>query len=325
MARRRLTLADAPEAGAPLPALPPAAAPRPPIARVAGQAAAEAALAEVAAELAAARAEGRMVLRLPLDAVDEGYLLRDRIAADPDEAAALRASLQAHGQRTPVDVADLGGGRFGLISGWRRLTALRALLAETGEARFATVTALVRQPGSAAEAYVAMVEENEIRAGLSYWERARIAVRAVEAGVFPDDRAALQRLYAAASRARRSKIGSFAGLVRALDGVLAFPAALAERQGLALAQALAADPGLAARIAARLAADPPADAAAERAALAAVLAPRRAAGAAPAAEIRPGLRLKAAPGRIVLTGPAADAALAARIARLLAAGAEGAA
>ena len=320
MARRRLTLADPPEAPGPA-AEPAAPAARPPIARVAGQAAAEAALAEVAGELAAARAEGRMVLRLPLDAVDEGYLLRDRIAADPDEAAALRDSLRAHGQRNPVDVADLGGGRFGLIAGWRRLMALRALHAETGEARFATVAALVRQPASAAEAYVAMVEENEIRAGLSYWERARIAVRAVEAGVFPDERTALQRLYAAASRARRSKIGSFAALVRALDGVLAFPVALAERQGLALAQALAADPGLRDRIAARLAADPPADAAAERAALAAALAPPRRAAPAPA-EIRPGLRLKAAPGRIVLSGPGADAALAARLVRLLAAGGE---
>lgn len=293
--------------------------PRAPIARVAGEAAAEAALAEVAGELAAARAEGRMVVRLALDAVDAGYLLRDRIAADADETAALRESLRLHGQRMPVEVADLGGGRYGLIAGWRRLTALRALHAETGEARFATVAALVRQPATAAEAYVAMVEENEIRAGLSYWERGRIAVRAVEAGVFPDERTALQRLYAAASRARRSKIGSFAALVRALDGVLAFPAALPERQGLALAQALAADPGVAGRLAARLAADPPGSAEAERAAIAAVLAPPRAAPASGAA-VAPGLTLRAEPGRIVLAGPAADAGLAARLRAFLAAG-----
>ena len=53
---------------------------------------------------------------------------------------------------------------YGLISGWRRLTALQALHAETGEARFATVQALVRRPETAADAYVTMVEENEIRA-----------------------------------------------------------------------------------------------------------------------------------------------------------------
>ena len=100
--------------------------------------------------------------------------MRDRIAVAPDDLAALTESLRARGQQTPIEVVDLGGGQYGLISGWRRISALRALLDETGEAQFATVLALLRQPADASAAYVAMVEENEIRIGLSYYERARL-------------------------------------------------------------------------------------------------------------------------------------------------------
>jgi hypothetical protein len=220
--------------------LPPPLAPAglgPPIAQVAGDAAASAALADLAATVAAARADGRLLQRLPLEAVEIDHLVRDRLAADPEELDGLVASIRAHGQRTPIEVADLGQGRYGLISGWRRMLAL-ARLAEA-DAAFGSVLAMVRRPAHAAEAYVAMVEENEVRAGLSYWERARIAARAADLGVFADDRAALRRLFASASRSRRSKIGAFLGVVRALDGILRFPAALGERQGLDLAQALA--------------------------------------------------------------------------------------
>ena len=105
--------------------------------------------------------------------------------------ASLRESLRLHGQRTPIEVTPLvaeGHGAalpYGLISGWRRLQALKALHAATGEPRFATVQALVRRPETAADAYVTMVEENEIRLGLSHYERARVAALATARGVFP--------------------------------------------------------------------------------------------------------------------------------------------
>lgn len=225
----------APEVKAHLPAgfAPPIA---PPIAQVAGDASASAALAGLAADVAAARADGRLLQRLPLSAIDPDHLVRDRLAADDEELAGLVDSIRTHGQRTPIEVADLGQGRYGLISGWRRVTALTRLAVE--DAAFGTALAMVRRPAHAAEAYVAMVEENEVRAGLSYWERARIAARAADLGVFASEREALRRLFANASRSRRSKIGSFLGMYRAMDGVLRFPAALGERLGLDLAQAL---------------------------------------------------------------------------------------
>ena len=156
--------------------------------------------------------------------------------------AALRESIRAHGQRTPIEVTPLvaegrgGALPYGLISGWRRLQALKALHAETGEARFATVQALVRRPETAADAYVTMVEENEIRLGLSHYERARVAALATARGVFPSEKAALLALFATASRPKRSRIRAFLEIYHALDGVLRFPAHLPERLGLALVE-----------------------------------------------------------------------------------------
>lgn len=217
----------------------------PPIAQVARDASATAALAEVSAELESARAEGRLIQSLPLDAIRRDHLVRDRLIVDADEMTVLKDSLRSRGQQTPIEVVDLGDGSFGLISGWRRLTALGELLAETGEPRFARVQALLRTPDTAEAAYTAMVEENEIRVALSPYERARIVAKSVEQGVFPSHKMALQTLFAAASRAKRSKIGSFLPVVEALDGVLRFPAGLTERLGLRLSKAFEDDPELA--------------------------------------------------------------------------------
>jgi len=293
-----------------------------PIADMAGAAAATAALEEMAATLQQARDSGRMVIALPLDQIEAGYLVRDRVVVDPEEMAALVESLRARGQQTPIEVVQLAPDRFGLISGWRRLRALRTLAAETGDPRFAQALALLRRPEQASDAYVAMVEENEIRVGLSFYERARIVVKAVESGVFDRDRDALRSLFAAASRAKRSKIGSFLAVVRALDGSLRFPEAIGERLGLQIAQALEADAGLGPRLHAALLAGDAADAAAEQALILQAIAPPPADPAPPRvvsepllqADLAPGLRLRADAGRLLLEGPQVDAALAARLA-----------
>ena len=306
-----------------------AARPPAPIAQIAGDSAVVAALREVTDELQAARAEGRLVQRLPLAAIEADHLVRDRIADNPEEMQALQASIRARGQQTPVEVVDLGDGRYGLISGWRRLQALTALRGETGDERFATVQALLRRPDSASAAYLAMVEENEIRVGLGHYERARIAARAVEQGVYPGLKAALNHLYQNVSRAKRSKIGSFVTVYQALDGSLCFPAALPERLGLALAQALEADACLADRLKAGLAKAAPVTAAEEQAHLARLLRPAGSGGMsapparpADALEPAPGVWLQVAQGpqgaRYILSGPGLDTAFGTRLADWLA-------
>jgi ParB/RepB/Spo0J family partition protein len=288
----------------------------PPIAQVAADASAAAALRDLSETVAAARAEGRMVQRLPLEAVEAGHLARDRLGVAEEDLAALAASIRAHGQRMPVEVTEIGPGRYGLISGWRRLTALARLHAETGEARFAGVLALVRQPATAADAYVAMVEENELRLALSHYERARIVAACVDIGVFATEKAALATLFAAGSRARRSKIGSFVALVRALDGAVRHPGAIPERLGLKLAAALEAGAVTAELLRARLTALPAAaDAAAEAAALAGALKHGEVSRAkhSPGRELRPGLVLTTAGGALTLSGPAVTPAFRARL------------
>lgn len=303
MARKRL--------GGPLPdyldgaGTPPAPLAALPIAQVAGDAAAMAALAEVTEELASARAAGRMVLALPLDAIVTDYLIRDRVAQDPEEMAALVESLRARGQQTPVEVVDLGAGRYGLISGARRVTALRALAAETGEAPFGTVLALLRRPEGGADPYVAMVEENEIRVGLSFYERARVVMRAVEAGVYDSEKKALQGLFATASFAKRSKIKSFIPVVAALDGALRFPARIPERLGLRLSKALE-EPGFRARAVAALAVAAPATPEAEAQVLTRLMRPGGKAEEDPLPMDPPqdeDLRISVAPGQVTIAGP----------------------
>ncbi|MHA6326464.1 ParB/RepB/Spo0J family partition protein [Roseivivax sp. CAU 1753] len=225
---------------------------RAPIADVAGETAAAAAFEEVAGELTRAREEGRLVLQIPLDEVAAEHLIRDRVDMDRAALDELKHSLRERGQQTPIEVVDKGADvapRYGLLSGWRRVAALRELSEESnGLARYGTVLALLRLPKDRADAYRAMVEENEIRAGLSFFERARIVARALEAGVFAREKDALGGLFASVSYSKRSKIKSFLPVVSALDGVLHYPTRLPEHLGLALARALKARPELAAQI-----------------------------------------------------------------------------
>ncbi|ETX13498.1 hypothetical protein OCH239_09920 [Roseivivax halodurans JCM 10272] len=295
-----------------------------PIADVARDASSAAALEEMAETLATAREEGRMVLTLSLDEIETGYLVRDRIAVDEGEMQVLKDSLRARGQQAPVEVAELEQGtdgtpRYGLISGWRRCRALSELHAETGEDRFARVLALLRRPCEASDAYLAMVEENEIRVGLSYYERARVVARAVEQGVFETKRDALRALFHAASRAKRSKIGSFLALVEALDGALRFPETIGERQGLALAKAMDADPEFGPGLRSQLETAGVGSAEAEQGLISSALLPgkntkparkaaqssRVAAPAGKGTELRPGLWYQTeSSGGITLSGPA---------------------
>ncbi len=231
-----------------------------PIAQVASETASQAALQELSDVLENARNKGLMIEEVPLSAIDETHLVRDRIEQDAEEMDALVESLRARGQQTPVELVPLeprpDGRSHGLISGWRRLGALRRLYAETSDPKYATVKALIIRPETAQDAYIAMVEENEIRVNLSHYERARIAVRAMKEEVFPTLKKALQSLFANVPRAKRSKIRSFVTLVEELDAALFYPTAISEKLGLSLVRAMGEDEGFAERLRAALQASP---------------------------------------------------------------------
>lgn len=293
---------------------------RPPVADVSRDAAQQAALAEVTEELRSAREGGRMVVELRLDQVDEAHLVRDRVEMDPEEMGVLSASLRDRGQQTPIEVVQLEPGKYGLISGWRRLTALREL-ART-EPRFGTVQALIRTPEGAPEAYRAMVEENEVRANLSFYERARIAVQAARQGIYNSPYDAVQSLFAAARASKRSKIVAFTALVDVLDERLRFPSAIPEKLGLALSTALQEQKGFRRALSEALRKSSVQTATEERAVLDRVLkglpaaeavlpdVPKAGVRAKPVnVQVAPGVKLALSQGRVAISGKGVDDSL----------------
>ncbi|QPM92337.1 ParB/RepB/Spo0J family partition protein [Pseudooceanicola algae] len=196
-----------------------------------------------AERLRAAESSGLVMQEIPLDLIDGEALVRDRVVLDADEMQELQLSIAANGLRLPVEVFPLEddgrGYRFGLLSGYRRLRAfqaLRGLNAKSG--KYEKIKAVVRDPSAMGGTFAAMVEENEIRANLSHFERGRIAVIASQQGAFVNVEAAVEALFPMASKAKRSKIRSFALIFEELGDMLAFPDMIKERDGLKIATAL---------------------------------------------------------------------------------------
>ena len=266
----------------------------PPIAQVAGETAHLSGMAAVTDRVALAQDQGDaarwrdaseaglVAEEIPIDEIDADYIRRDRMSEDAEAMAELLGSLRSHGLRTPVEVTRTDEG-FGLISGYRRLQAFQQLAAS--DPAFARIPAFVRADRSGQGAYVAMVEENELRSNLSHYERGRIAVLATGQGVFATVEEAVDQLYAAASKAKRSKVRSFATVHEGLGDLLQFPVALTEKAGLRLAAALRE--GAQARLREALAGAGANDARAEWAVLDAVLSERPAKTRDPARGGRP--------------------------------------
>ena len=191
--------------------------------------------------MATAEAEGRVIVAVDLDQIELEHLTRDRVTLNRggEDWIALRESIRDRGQQTPVELTDLGEDatpRYGLISGLRRVAVLRELLEETGNERYAMVLALIRPALPTTDKLIAMIEENEIRRGISFYERGRIAGIAAQQGIFEDVDTAVDALFARSDRNRRYKIRCFASIFELLDHRLDHPEAIGERLGLEMAK-----------------------------------------------------------------------------------------
>lgn len=185
-----------------------------------------------------AEARGLVVTEIATHKIHTDAMIRDRTVIDPDEMAELQASIAANGLRLPVEVFADGEG-YALLSGYRRLLAVRALeAAGPQDGRHTHIKAFVRPAQDTARTFAAMVEENEVRANLSHFERGRIAVIAAQEGAFDSTDAAVAGLFATASKAKRSKVKSFAEVFEVLGDLLKHAESLSERRGLRLAGAL---------------------------------------------------------------------------------------
>lgn len=189
-----------------------------------------------------ADAAGLLIFEIPLDAIEPLSMQRDRTVIDQEALEELEHSIAQNGVRMPIEVYALKGSasgkQYGLLSGYRRLIAHQNLYARTGEAKFKAIRAVLRDPDQMGGAFVAMVEENEIRQDLSHYERGRIAVIAAQQGAFASTEDAVAQMFASGSKAKRSKIRSFAMIFEELGDMLEFPEGMREKDGLRLAAAL---------------------------------------------------------------------------------------
>ncbi|MEL7184593.1 MAG: ParB N-terminal domain-containing protein, partial [Pseudomonadota bacterium] len=119
---------------------------------------------------------GLIVDLIPVVAIQTARLQRDRAPADDIALTELKTSLREVGLSNPIRVAQSVKGTYELVQGFRRLTAFRDLLAETGEARWAQIPAGVLPAGQTdAALYRRMVDENLIRTDVSCAEMATLA------------------------------------------------------------------------------------------------------------------------------------------------------
>lgn len=227
----------------------------PPIAQVAAEVASEAPVldgetraaqardSKDAEQLREAKAKGLILAELPISKIDPDDMTRDRVILDDEEMEELRRSILANGLRLPIEVYERqmktpDDYQYGVLSGYRRLLAFKTLFGMTQAKEYATIKCFVRAPKNVSEATVAMVEENEIRANLSHFERGRIAALSAQNGTFANVEEAVDVLFASGSKAKRSKIRSFAHVFEELGDLLNQPETISERFGLRIANVL---------------------------------------------------------------------------------------
>lgn len=182
------------------------------------------------------RKSGLILTRVPVQAVRTEKLKRDRREMDEEGLVELRDSIRAIGLSNPIHVERAADG-YELVQGLRRLTAFRSLFEEGGDARFAEIPAVVLAEGETIDRlYRRMVDENLIRADISFAEMAMLARSyAADASTeIADPDAAVQVLFGSAGKQKKSYIRAFAQLLDRAGDDLRHPQAIPRALGLSL-------------------------------------------------------------------------------------------
>lgn len=193
---------------------------------------------------------------IPLGDIVTDKLIRDRAPGVDPELAELTASIREIGLSNPIRVEPRDDGKFELIQGWRRLSAYRELLKETGDIEtWGRIPAGIAAKGEQLEGlYRRMVDENLVRKDISFAEMAQLALHyamdPLTAENDPDKAVAL--LFRSAGYQKRSYIRSFIKLLEAIGDDLHFASEIPRALGLTLVARLEEVEGLRAAIHAEL-------------------------------------------------------------------------
>lgn len=178
-----------------------------------------------------------LIREVPLDEIDMRAMPRDRTVTDPEAMDELRASIRADGLHQPIELFEIEMDErftrpYALISGHRRLSVFH----ELGRP---TIPAFIRRVDFLG-AMTAMVTENEIRAQISPWEKAMLVTGCLERGIYPNADAAIEALYPALSRQKRSRLRGHVMVAQEFQYSLATPERLTVSRLDRLAAALRA-------------------------------------------------------------------------------------
>jgi len=211
----------------------------------------------LAFELVDLREKGLVVELVPLDAIHVQKLTRDRAMGEDPELEELTESIRAVGLSNPIRLEAAGEGAYELVQGFRRLSAYRALLAETGDAEtYGRIPAAVMRPGETMDGlYRRMVDENLVRKDISFAEMAQLAIAyAADPQVAETDPdRAVADLFKSAGYQKRSYIRGFIKLMLALGHDVSHPTEIPRALGTALVKKIEAAPALAVTIRGELA------------------------------------------------------------------------
>ena len=177
----------------------------------------------LAHEYVALKRDGAIVGRVLVNQIHTTKLVRDRSAARDPELEELKDSIRSVGLSNPIHVEEVKAGHFELIQGFRRWSAYKELLAETGDDAFARIPAVLVAKGAELEAlYRRMVDENLVRKDISFAEMANLAGHYAREMKLPVADS-IETLFASAGRQKRSYIRHFAELLRRLGKDLRYP------------------------------------------------------------------------------------------------------
>ncbi|TQS73638.1 replication protein [Rhodobacteraceae bacterium] len=206
----------------------------------------------LAAEHVRMKKLGLIVDLVPLEHIETWKLVRDRAKGDDLELGELVSSIRELGLSNPIRLEARDDGKYELIQGYRRVSAYRQLLEETGDVeRWGTIPAGILPRGEGLDGlYRRMVDENLVRKDISFGEMATLALNyARDPGTQQNDPdKAVAELFASAGYQKRSYIRNFIKLVEALGDDLQFVQHVPRSLGLRFVAELEARPEIAAEV-----------------------------------------------------------------------------